>query len=1020
MATLSITPAPSNEVAVSVNSTDVTLSQGTTLNVEVTPTPITTINIDQGIIGPTGATGPQGPAGQGVAVGGTTGQVLYKTSNADYATGWETLGTMSSQNANSVAITGGTATNLTNLQSDYLQLDTAAATAIALAKLRWNVDTATASFGIVDGTDEVNIGQQMFAYVTNAESFAITRGQAVYLYQAQGDRASVKLASNLGDSTSAKTLGLVAQNSIGANQTGFVITQGQLSKVNTSAFTQGDTLYLGATAGTLTNVKPHAPNHLVYISVVERANAGNGQMYVRPQNGYELEEIHDVQINNPVNGQTIIYDASTDLWKNANLTAGTGVTITNGPSSITISAPDNGTVTNVTGTSPISVATGTTTPVISMPAATTSVNGYLTSTDWTTFNSKGSGSVTSVGGTGTVSGISLSGTVTSSGNLTLGGTLDLSSPPAIGNTTPNTGKFTSVTTPSVTATTTDLTLSAISTGVVNLNTLNGTGLRLTELAGGTVNTGFGIFSGTSSQNTVYTVPYGTFANSNMYLASKGNGNLFLGTNSNNSATPTTQAVVSHTASAVNYVQVTGAATGSDPTISAQGSDSDRNLRLSPKGTGQVFSTSSFVAHSTAFNSIRLSGGASTGFATQTQAQGTDTNISMAFQPKGTGAIDLAAGSSGVNISNGGTVTAITRTATGSGYTSIPTIAVLAPTTAGGVQAVVTQASMAVGAVAINNGGTGYTVGNTLTVTGGTGGNCTITVSTVSSGVITGITFATTSPYTVLPTNPVSVTGGSGSSATFNLTYGISGVITITNAGSGYIEQPTITFSGGGGSGAAAYATVGSNTTFRSIGNNLNFNTPSGTGFGVSDAGATSAQWWQAIGGAFTGILRSTGSTQNGLIQTSGTGGISLQTNNGAQTQFIAAHTASAVNYVQVTGAATTGTPVVQAQGSDTNVSLAIRAKGAGNLFFQPNSLNQFAVTQTASAVNYLQATGSAAGSAPAFSVAGSDTNIDLALTSKGTGVIQFGTHTANADTAISGYITIKDSGGTLRKLAVIT
>ena len=62
----------------------------------------------------------------------------------------------------------------------------------------------------------------------------------------------------------------------------------------------------------------------------------------------------------------------------------------------TVSA-GSGTVTNVTGTSPVSVATGTTTPVISMPAATTSVDGYLTSTDWTTFNGKGSGTVTSVG-----------------------------------------------------------------------------------------------------------------------------------------------------------------------------------------------------------------------------------------------------------------------------------------------------------------------------------------------------------------------------------------------------------------------------------------------------------------------------------------------------------------------------------------------------------------------------------------------------------------------------------------------
>jgi hypothetical protein len=83
-----------------------------------------------------------------------------------------------------------------------------------------------------------------------------------------------------------------------------------------------------------------------------------------------------------------------------------------------------------------------------MAAATGSVNGYLTSTDWTTFNNKGSGSVTSVSGTGTVSGISLSGTVTTTGNLTLGGTLDLSAPPAIGNTTPNTGAFSTLTTTS--------------------------------------------------------------------------------------------------------------------------------------------------------------------------------------------------------------------------------------------------------------------------------------------------------------------------------------------------------------------------------------------------------------------------------------------------------------------------------------------------------------------------------------------------------------------------------------------
>jgi hypothetical protein len=101
-------------------------------------------------------------------------------------------------------------------------------------------------------------------------------------------------------------------------------------------------------------------------------------------------------------------------------------------------------LTIVTASTPLS-GSGTVGSPIVISQATTSTNGYLSSTDWNTFNGKGSGTVTSVGGTGTVNGITLTGTVTSTGSLTLGGTLDLSAPPAIGGTTPNTGKFTTLT-----------------------------------------------------------------------------------------------------------------------------------------------------------------------------------------------------------------------------------------------------------------------------------------------------------------------------------------------------------------------------------------------------------------------------------------------------------------------------------------------------------------------------------------------------------------------------------------------
>jgi len=105
-----------------------------------------------------------------------------------------------------------------------------------------------------------------------------------------------------------------------------------------SAYSPGDTLYLGATAGTLTSTKPYAPNHLVYIGVVERANAGNGRLYVRVQNGYELDELHNVSAQSPSNGQVLIYNATTSLWEKNTLTAGSGITVTNGAGSITIAS----------------------------------------------------------------------------------------------------------------------------------------------------------------------------------------------------------------------------------------------------------------------------------------------------------------------------------------------------------------------------------------------------------------------------------------------------------------------------------------------------------------------------------------------------------------------------------------------------------------------------------------------------------------------------------------------------------
>jgi len=154
----------------------------------------------------------------------------------------------------------------------------------------------------------------------------------------------------------------------------------------------------------------------------------------------------------------------------------------------------------------------------------------------------------------------------------------------------------------------------------------------------------------------------------------------------------------------------------------------------------------------------------------------------------------------------------------------------------------------------------------------------------------------------------------------------------------------------------------------------------------------------------------------------GSSPIALYTNNFSQLQVLVNHAASAVNYASVTGAATDNAVRYGVGGSDSNITWAASSKGTFGLGLYTNDFTnlQFAVTHTASAVNYAQITGAATGNAVTISGAGSDANIDFAIAPKGTGVLRFGTHSALAAETVTGYITIKDSAGNTRKLAVVS
>ena len=165
--------------------------------------------------------------------------------------------------------------------------------------------------------------------VKNMTGATLTKGTVVYISGANGNKALVSKALATTDALSSRTFGML-QSDILNNGLGNCVIIGDLTGLNTSTFAEGDQLYLsGVTAGTYTASKILAPTHLVYVGKVTRSHPTLGQIEVGIQNGYELEEIHDVAISGLANNDLLQYELSTDLWKNKTLaSAGIQPTIT--------------------------------------------------------------------------------------------------------------------------------------------------------------------------------------------------------------------------------------------------------------------------------------------------------------------------------------------------------------------------------------------------------------------------------------------------------------------------------------------------------------------------------------------------------------------------------------------------------------------------------------------------------------------------------------------------------------------
>lgn len=110
-------------------------------------------------------------------------------------------------------------------------------------------------------------------------------------------------------------------------------------------------------------------------------------------------------------------------------------------------------------------------------------------------------------------------------------------------------------------------------------------------------------------------------------------------------------------------------------------------------------------------------------------------------------------------------------------------------------------------------------------------------------------------------------------------------------------------------------------------------------------------------------------------------------------------------------------------GDATSIDFRMLTKGNGTVgVYKDNGARQIGLFRAAgsASVNYPDFIASLTGTPIQLNASGTDTDIDLQLTPKGSnGRVRVGTLTASADAPVTGYIEIKDAGGTLRKLAII-
>lgn len=187
---------------------------------------------------------------------------------------------------------------------------------------------------VPEGGGGTSYPENLFLTVVNktTDNLLASEYKVLKVITAQGQRLAVDYALADSDSNSADTIGVVFEN-INNNQSGKLTVIGEVNGINTTGSLQGETwadgdaLFLSATTpGGITKVKPTAPDHGVRLGYVVYAHANQGKIYVKIDNGYEINELHDCYLPTPTNNDGIFWSSGTNRYENKSIETALGYT----------------------------------------------------------------------------------------------------------------------------------------------------------------------------------------------------------------------------------------------------------------------------------------------------------------------------------------------------------------------------------------------------------------------------------------------------------------------------------------------------------------------------------------------------------------------------------------------------------------------------------------------------------------------------------------------------------------------